>query len=256
MSMIDFELLFRPVEELDAWLTGLFAGAPLLVALGIAFVLGLRHASDPDHLVAVTSLVAADGGGTRSATRLGAWWGLGHAATLVLLGVPLIAFKSTLPTWLESGAEKAVGVVIVLLALRVTWKWARGHYRAGRHSHSAGDVLPQRRSHRHLRRGEAEVSHRHHAVRTPRQAFGIGLLHGLAGTGAVVVLLLAALPTRLEAALSLAVFAPMSVLSMAACTTAFAWVLTRPLVEPVYRGVLIPALGLFGLMFGLWYVGV
>ena len=256
MSLIDLEFLFRPVEELDAWLTGLFAGAPLLVALGIAFVLGLRHASDPDHLVAVTSLVAADGGGTRSATRLGAWWGLGHAATLILLGVPLIVFKSELPTWLESGAEKAVGVVIVVLALRVTWKWARGHYRAGRHSHSPSDAIPQRGSHRHLRRGEVEAAHRHHAVRTPQQAFGIGLLHGLAGTGAVVVLLLAALPTRLEAALSLAVFAPMTIFSMAACTTAFAWVLTRPLIEPVYRSVLIPALGLFGLTFGLWYVGL
>lgn len=256
MFPIDFEVLFRPVEELDAWLTGLFAGVPLLVALGIAFVLGLRHASDPDHLVAVTSLVAADDGGTRSATRLGAWWGMGHAAILVALGVPLIAFKSALPTWLESGAEKAVGVVIILLALRVTWKWARGHYRAGRHAHPAGHDLPGGGAHRHLRRAEVETAHRHHAVRTPRQAFGIGLLHGLAGTGAVVVLLLAALPTRLEAALSLAAFAPMSVLSMAACTTAFAWVLTRPLVEPVYRGVLIPALGLFGLVFGLWYVGV
>ena len=61
---MDFEFLFRPVEEVDAWLTGLFSGAPLLVALGIALVLGLRHASDPDHLVAVTSLVAADGGDT------------------------------------------------------------------------------------------------------------------------------------------------------------------------------------------------
>ena len=48
----------------------------------------------------------------------------------------------------------------------------------------------------------------------------------------------------------------MSVLSMAAWTTAFAWVLTRPLIEPVYRTVLIPVLGLFGLMFGLWYVGL
>jgi ABC-type nickel/cobalt efflux system permease component RcnA len=256
MSPIDFEFLFRPVEELDAWLTALFAGAPLLVALGIAFVLGLRHASDPDHLVAVTSLVAADDGGTRSATRLGAWWGLGHAAILVALGVPLIVFKSALPTWLEGGAEKAVGVVIIVLALRVTWKWARGHYHAGRHAHPAGHDLPEGGAHRHLRRGEVDAAHRHHAVRTPRQAFGIGLLHGLAGTGAVVVLLLAALPTRLEAALSLAVFAPMSVFSMAACTTAFAWVLTRPVIEPVYRSVLIPVLGLFGLTFGLWYVGL
>ncbi len=67
MAAIDFEFLFKPVEELDALLTGLFDGAPLLVALGIAFVLGLRHASDPDHLVAVTSLVAADGGDARGA---------------------------------------------------------------------------------------------------------------------------------------------------------------------------------------------
>jgi high-affinity nickel permease len=256
MSLIDFQFLFEPVEQLDTWLTGLFAGAPLLVALGIALVLGLRHASDPDHLVAVTSLVAADDGGTRGATRLGAWWGLGHAATLVLLGVPLILFKSALPTWLESGAETAVGVVVILLALRVTWKWARGHYRARHHPHTAGDAIPRGASHRHLRRAEHETTHRHRSVRTPQQALALGMLHGLAGTGAVVVLLLAALPTQLEAGLALAVFAPMTILSMAACTTAFAWVLTRPLVEPVYRTVLIPALGLFGFMFGLWYVGL
>ena len=88
------------------------------------------------------------------------------------------------------------------------------------------------------------------------QAVGIGALHGLAGTGAVVLLLIAALPTQLEAALALALFAPMSIVSMAACTAAFAWVLTRPIVEPVYRTVLIPGLGLFGVMFGLWYAGL
>ena len=55
----------------------------------------------------------------RAAVRLGAWWGLGHAAMLLAIGLPLIAFKSELPAWLESGAEKAVGVVILLLAGRV-----------------------------------------------------------------------------------------------------------------------------------------
>ena len=64
MFALDFGFLFKPVEELDAALSGLLSGAPLLVALGIAFILGLRHASDPDHLVAVTSLVAADDGDT------------------------------------------------------------------------------------------------------------------------------------------------------------------------------------------------
>ena len=101
---MSFDWLFQPLESLDGWLTGLLDGAPLVVALGIAFVLGLRHASDPDHLVAVTSVVTADGGGTRGAARLGAWWGLGHATTLVLLGIPQIAFKTELPPWLEAGA--------------------------------------------------------------------------------------------------------------------------------------------------------
>jgi ABC-type nickel/cobalt efflux system permease component RcnA len=256
MSLIDFQFLFSPLEGLDEWLTGLFSGAPLLVALAIAFVLGLRHASDPDHLVAVTSLVAADNRGTRGATRLGFWWGVGHAATLLFLGVPLIAFKSALPSWAESGAEKAVGVVIIVLALRVIWKWARGQYRAGRHVHPGPAPAGPHGSHRHLRHGQSQAAHPHHKARTPQQALGIGFLHGLAGTGAVVVLLLAALPSRLDAALALAVFAPMTIVSMAACTTALAWVLTRPIVEPIYRAVLIPVLGTFGFVFGLWYVGI
>ena len=247
---MNFDVLFKPVGELDSVLTGLFDGAPLLVALGIAFLLGLRHASDPDHLVAVTSLVAAEDGDTRKAARLGAWWGIGHASALVAIGVPLIAFKTELPVWLESGAEKAIGVVILVLAARVIVKWARGDYRATAHAHRDGH--PRRR---HLREGDGS-RHRHVPVRTRGQALSIGLLHGLAGTGAVVLLMIAALPNRLEAGLALGVFAPMSVVSMAAFTAAFAWVLTRPIIEPVYRTVLIPSLGLFGVMFGLWYAGI
>jgi high-affinity nickel permease len=253
---MDFELLFWPVEQIDSFLTGLFDGAPLLVALGLAIVLGLRHASDPDHLVAVTSLVAADGGDTRAAARLGAWWGIGHAAMLILIGLPLIFFKSALPGWLESSAEKAVGVVITLLALRVMVKWVRGDYSSRSHVHDADETdAPHARRFRHLRRGSGS-SHRHRSVRTPQQAFAIGILHGLAGTGAVVLLLIAALPTQIEAAGALALFAPMTVISMIGCTSAFAWVLTRPLIEPLYRRVLIPALGLFALAFGTWYAGI
>ena len=245
---MSFDALYQPIEQLDQSLTGLFEGAGLLVALGLAFLLGLRHASDPDHLVAVTSLVASDDGDSRDAARLGAWWGAGHAATLLAIGFPLIVFKSELPAWLETGAERAVGVVILFLAARILLKWWRGDYRTDTHRHTDPPA-----PHRHVSHG---ARHRHDQVRSPRQAFAIGVLHGLAGSGAVVLLLIAALPTQLEAAAALAVFAPMSVVSMAACTAAFAWVLTRPAVEPLYRTVLIPALGAFGVMFGLWYVGL
>jgi hypothetical protein len=183
------------------------------LALGGAFVLGLRHATDPDHLVAVSSLVVADEGDVRAAVRLGAWWGVGHAVMLLLLGLPLIAFKEEMPGWLERGAETAVGVVIIVLAVRV-------------------------------------IARRRHA-RTAQQALGIGMLHGLAGTGAVVLLLVAAMPDRLEAAAALAVFAPMSIVSMALCTSAFAWALTR---GELYRTALVPVLGALGLAFGVWYV--
>ncbi len=255
---MSLEALFQPFERIDDQLTELLVGAPLLVALGIAFVLGLRHASDPDHLVAVTALIARDDGSVRAAAKIGAWWGAGHSLVLIGIGIPLIALKSSIPAWLERGAEVGVGLIILLLAGRVVWKWLHGDYRAGAHRHDAGSADPAVLSgaHRHLHLAKSHSHPETEAGRTPRQAFWIGALHGLAGTGAVVVLLIAALPGRLEAAAALAVFAPMSVLSMSALTAAFAWILTRPIVEPVYRAVLIPLLGASGLIFGLWHTGI
>src|SRR5919197_2855306 len=96
---MDLEFLYKPVEDVDQWLSALFDGAPLLVALLVAFLLGLRHASDPDHLVGVTSLIAAEHGDARRAARIGAWWGIGHGGTLLAAGLPLILFKTQLPGW-------------------------------------------------------------------------------------------------------------------------------------------------------------
>jgi hypothetical protein len=204
--------------------------ASLPLALGVAAVLGLRHASDPDHVVAVTSLVTAEDGDARAAVRLGAWWGLGHAAALVAVGVPLILFRAAFPAGLESAAQVGVGAVILFLALQVGAKWFRGDYRVGGHS---GAPVP----------------------RATAKAVGIGILHGLAGTGAVVVLFIASLPETSQAAAALAVFAPMSIVSMSVVTGAFAWVLTRRAVEPLFRSVLIPLLAIAGIAFGAWYMG-
>jgi High-affinity nickel-transport protein len=245
---VNFEILYQPVEHLDDWLAGLFSGAPLLAALALAALLGFRHASDPDHLVAVTSIVAARDGDARAGMRIGAWWGLGHGLMLVAIGAPLILLRSELPEWLASGAETAIGLVIVALALRVLWKWLRGDYRAGPHRHGPS-------VHRHLHH---DGPHDHPAppARTPIQALSLGMLHGLGGSGAVVLLLIVGLPGQAAALAALAVYAPMTMLSMALCTGAYAWVLTRRLIQPLYRTALIPGFASFSLLFGLWYAGL
>ncbi len=242
-----FEFLFEPFERLDESLTSLLAGAPLLAVLALAVVMGLRHASDPDHLVAVTSLVATGAADVRTAARIGAWWGAGHAAVLVALGLPLIALRGELPPGVEGAAERLVGVVILVLAARVLLRWARGGYRANPHRH------PPATLHRHLHAG----AHSHGA--RPAEAIhaaAIGMLHGLAGTGAIVVLLITALPSQGPALAALLVFAPMSILSMAIFTGMFAWLFRRRLVAPLFRRVLMPAMGAFGLLFGAWYAGL
>lgn len=242
---MDLEFLFAPFEQMDATLGALLERAPVAGALALAAALGLRHASDPDHLVAVTSLVSARGCDVRAGVRLAAWWGLGHAVTLLAIGVPLIALHSSIPIAIQAVAERAIGIVIVVLGLRVIVRWLRGGFRVQTHAH------PPAQRHRHVEQGP----HDHAAARGPAEALAIGSLHGLAGTGAVIVLMIATLESTLTALAALAVFAPMSVVSMAMCTGAYCWLLTRRVVEPVYRRALMPALGVFAVVFGGWYAG-
>src|SRR3954468_12951175 len=119
---------------LDDSIAGFSDGTTLLIVVVVAILLGLRHASDPDHLAAVTTLVA--GGRERSsrvAARLGAAWGLGHAATLFAFGVPIVLYESYLPGALQQGAEAFVGVLIVSLAVWLLVRWRRGIFHVHLH---------------------------------------------------------------------------------------------------------------------------
>ena len=87
-----------PMFGLDDWVAELAHGEALAVVLAVALLLGLRHASDPDHLAAVSTLIASEPeDGTRRAGRLGLAWGLGHATTLALFGLPIVLFHAYLP---------------------------------------------------------------------------------------------------------------------------------------------------------------
>jgi ABC-type nickel/cobalt efflux system permease component RcnA len=233
---------------LDQMIAGLSGGASLVLVLAVALLLGLRHASDPDHLVAVSTLVAGERErAARRATRLGAAWGLGHATTLTAFGAPIVFFGAYLPDVLQRAAEALVGVVIVLLAVRLLRRWRRGAFHA--HTHAHGELV-----HRHLHGHAAAHAHEHPhvTVRSPAQAYAIGLVHGVGGSGGLGVLLLASIPGRTEALAALLVFAFAAAVSMATLSSALGFALGR---APVERRMLrlAPALGVLSLVFGCWY---
>jgi ABC-type nickel/cobalt efflux system permease component RcnA len=237
-----------PFGPIDGFIFGHAAGHGAFVVLLLAFALGLRHASDPDHLVAVSTLVAdAPGRAARAAARLGAAWGLGHATTLLAFGLPVLLVRSFLPQVVEQSAEALIGAIIVVLAVRLLVRWRRGAYHVHLHAHD-GD------RHIHVHSHASATAHDHpHPTRTPRQAFSIGLVHGTAGSGGVAVLLIAAIPGTALACVALLVLVAGCALSMALMSAAVGGALhaanaRRRLVRAI------TVLGSIALAFGAWYL--
>lgn len=246
------------VDELIAGLGN--GGSPLLV-LAIALLLGLRHASDPDHLVAVSSLIAVERDRpVRRASRIAFAWGLGHGTTVVALGVPVILFRSELPSGIQATAEIVVGLVILLLALRMLRLWRANDIHVHEHAH-AGVAHRHLHRHDHVRawdhlRRRTPTPHGHdHAtnrLRSPLQSYGLGVVHGIGGSAAVTVLLLASIPSHVEAIVALLLFAVGTAASMAALSVGFAFALTHGRARR-RLDVALPALGALSLLFGAWY---
>ena len=202
-------------------------GTTLLIVVAVSMLLGLRHAGDPDHLAAVTTMIASGKErAARRAARLGLTWGLGHATSLFVFGLPVILYSAYLPTAVQKAAETSVGFLIVLLSLFLLLRWRRGAFH-----HATVHT---------------------HAARTGWQAYGIGLIHGMGGTAGVGLLLLTTIQSRLLGVAALAIFAFGTAVSMAALSTGFGLALAS---APVRRSfhVLAPALGSASLAFGVWY---
>jgi High-affinity nickel-transport protein len=211
---------------LDTHLAHLSDGTTLLLVLAIAGLLGLRHASDPDHLAAVTTLVAADDDRrrVRRAGRLGLTWGLGHSTSLLVFGVPIVLYRAYLPEAVQRAAETTVGLMIVGLAVWLLVRWRRGLFR----------------------------SHAHARTRGPAQAYAIGLVHGAGGSAGVGVLLLASIHGRALALGALALFAVCTAVSMALLSTGFGLTLGTRTARRSFN-TLAPGLGLASAAFGVWY---
>ena len=235
---------------LDDKIAGFSDGTTLLIVIAVAFLLGLRHATDPDHLAAVTTLVASGRERTRRmAASLGLAWGLGHATTLFVFGLPIVLFRAYLPEAVQQGAETAVGLMIIALAVWLLVRWRRGFFHVHVHRHEGP-------AHAHVHSHVARARHPHRyapRARTPLQAFGIGLLHGLGGSAGVGVLLLATIHDHAVAVVALSLFALFTAVSMALLSTGFGLTLSSaPLRRSFHR--LAPLLAAASLAFGAWYV--
>src|SRR5512133_2420855 len=144
---------------LDDYLASFSDGTTLVLVIAVAILLGLRHATDPDHLAAVTPRLASRERRPRDAARLGLAWGTGHALTLFALGVPIILYRAYLPEIVQRGAETAIGFLIAGLAVWLLVRWRRGAFQARAHAE-----CDQSHAHRHTHATEARLLFR---TRTP-----------------------------------------------------------------------------------------
>ena len=181
----------------------------LISALGVGFLLGLRHALDADHVAAVSTFLGSNRTLYRSC-MVGTFWGIGHTGALVVAAVLTTVLRLHIPPDVERALEAVVAVVVVALGANVLMR-AFGALRVHRHEHTHDGA-----SHRHLHvHVGAERAHRHvHLIRSARRPLLMGALHGLAGSAALLLLVLATMPSTLAALLYVAVFGVGSTVGM------------------------------------------
>lgn len=197
-------------------------------ALLLGLLTGLRHALEPDHLAAVSTLVARGEGERR--WRVGALWGLGHALALVAVGGLLVGLETALPPALSAGLELAVAAMLVGLGAFAV-RGALAEVPHHEDAHALG--LP----------------HLHAPVGAPPLL--VGLMHGLAGSGALTALAMAAMPTTPGRLIYAALFGLGSILGMGLLTGVAGDVLRRAALAPASLRRLRVATGLLSLVVGL-----
>jgi len=172
-----------------------------MTALSILFIgllLGLQHSTEADHLAAVATL-ATRPSSWRQAMRQGMAWGLGHALTLLAFAGVVLALGRVVSPALERMLETGVGGMLVLLGADVLRRLWRDRIHFHLHQHAAPQGPQTVHVHAHSHRGEgphAQSPHQHaHPAHWPLRALAVGMMHGLAGSAALVLMSLQAAPS-------------------------------------------------------------
>jgi ABC-type nickel/cobalt efflux system permease component RcnA len=254
--------------------------APLAIAL-LGLVLGMRHATDPDHVIAVTTILSREHR-LGAATRVGVVWGLGHTLTVLLVGAAIIVFKIAIPTRLGLAMEFAVAIVLILLGVNAAAGLVRGAATRMRGDSSRDDGLvvhshphahhDATHSHPHVHadlhghdhEDSDDATHHDHRIDADRlpsfaarrpmlRSFAVGLVHGLAGSAAIALLVLSAIPSPLWATLYLAIFCVGTIIGMGLITTAIAtpFMVASRRASWIHQG-LVTGSGLLSFGFGLF----
>ena len=181
---------------------GDFLSTGAISILGLGFVLGLKHALDADHLIAVSTIVS-EKKGFWSSSIVGALWGLGHTASLLIVGLLVIAFHFNIPGKIAEWMEFSVALMLVALGANVLWKIYKGgtlHL----HAHAHDDHL---HIHPHVHEAAQNGAHaHHHEVKVGKKPFFVGMVHGMAGSAALMLVVLATISSRTLALIYVAIF--------------------------------------------------
>jgi sulfite exporter TauE/SafE len=166
----------------------------IMVALTLGFLLGLKHATDADHVIAV-STIAREFGSAWRGIWIGASWGLGHTTPLLILGVVILLLKDAVLDRYEQVApvlEFGVGIMLVFLGVQVFWNLRRGRLHVHAHDHGNQGHMHIHASHPFgYEPGERSIGFVQLAKPSFRvKSYVIGIVHGLAGSAAVMLVLL------------------------------------------------------------------
>ena len=210
----------------------------------LGLIIGVRHAFEPDHLMAIATLTASERS-VRNALRLGASWGIGHATTLLMLGATLALLRASMPDTLTAMFEGFVAVMVIAIGVDCVRRgWRDG--RTGmpvQHRHP-GRVHAHPTSEPHLHFGPFAVA---------RRPLLVGVLHGLAGSGALTALALAALPTLTVQVIFMLLFGLGSTVGMATIAGLAGWPLAKLAQRPWAMAGLRVATGVAAIIFGMTY---
>ena len=172
-----------------------------LATLGLGFVIGLRHALDTDHLAAVSTIVS-ERKHWLSSLLVGGLWGVGHTVSLLIAGIAVIFMNLNIEKY-EKPLEFCVALMLIGLGANVLFKLARGG-RIHFHEHEHGG---HRHTHPHLHDGNPEPDpHTHHGLKLGFRPLVIGMIHGLAGSAGLLLVLLATIKSTALAFGVIAIF--------------------------------------------------